>query len=115
VDIKRVRQLLSDHAIDLEFSLPHALVEAKKDGLTVADLERAVMAGELVEDYGERALLLDFASKYKIPLHIVVEYAAGDPILTVVTAYVPSRERWQSDWKTRKRTPRVKKKAKKKR
>ncbi len=81
----------------------------------MADLERAVMAGKLVEDYGERALLLDFASKYKIPFHIVVEYAAGDPILTVVTAYVPSRERWQSDWKTRKRTPRVKKKAKKKR
>jgi len=25
----------------------------------------------------------------------------------VVTAYVPSRERWQSDWKTRKRTPRL--------
>jgi hypothetical protein len=115
VDIKRVRQLLSDHSIDIEFSLPHALVEAKKDGLTVADLERAVMAGELVEDYGERALLLDFASEYEIPFHIVVEYATGDPILTVVTAYVPSREGWQSDWKTRKKTPRVKKKPKKRR
>ena len=61
--IKSVRTLLSDQTIDLEFSVPHALVEAKKDGLTVADLERAVMAGELFEDYGERALLLDFAAK----------------------------------------------------
>jgi len=58
VDIKSVRKLLSDHVIDLEFSVPHAVVEAKEDGLTVADLERAVMAAELVEDYGERALFL---------------------------------------------------------
>lgn len=95
--------------------MPHALVEAKKDGLTVADLEGAVMAGELVEDYGERALLLDFATRYKIPFHIVIEYAPGDSMLTVVTAYVPSRERWESDWKTRKRTRRAKKKPIKKR
>lgn len=111
MDIETIRQLLSDQTIELEFSLPHALVEAKKDGLSLADLETAVMAGEVIEDYGERALLLhfaDFATKYKIPFHIVVEYAPGDPMLTVVTAYVPSRQRWESDWKTRKRTRRAK-------
>ena len=114
MDIKTVRRLLTDQTIDLEFSVPHALVEAKKDGLTVADLEKAVMAGELVEDYGERALLLDFATEYKIPFHIVVEYAPGDPVLTVVTAYIPSAQYWEAGWKRRKVSRRVKNKPKKK-
>lgn len=116
MDIKSVRRLLSEQAIDLEFSLPHAQVEANKDGLTLADLEKAIMEGELIEDYGERALLLDFAdfaARRKIPFHIVVEYAPGDPMVTVVTAYVPSRQRWESDWKTRKRIRRAKKPKKK--
>jgi hypothetical protein len=91
-------------------------VKIEKDGLSLADLEKALMEGEVIEDYGERALLLDFAdfnTKYKIPFHIVVEYAPGDSMVTVVTAYIPSRQRWETDWKTRKRIRRTNKPKKK--
>ena len=114
MDIQRVRALLIAGIIDLEFSLPHALIEAKKDGLTEADLTEAVMTGAVVEDYGERILLLKLATAYQIPFHVVLEYVPGDPVATVVTAYIPSRDRWEADWKTRKRT-RKKQKRKKRR
>jgi hypothetical protein len=42
MDIHRVRELLNEGKIELEFSLPHALVEAKKDGLTEKNLTAAV-------------------------------------------------------------------------
>ncbi len=113
MNLWQVRQLLKSGKISLELSLPHALVEAKKDGLTTDDLAKAAMVGEVVEDYGERILLLHSATDYQTPFHIVLEYVPGDPVATVVTAYVPDRGRWEADWKTRKRTPTKKQKKKK--
>ena len=110
MNLQRVRELLNRGEIELEFSLPHALTEARKDGLTTDDLEAAVMFGGVVEDYGERILLLHFAPGYQIPLHVVLEFVLGDNNATVITAYVPDRSRWESDWKTRKKIKRKKKK-----
>jgi len=112
MDLQRVRELLRTEQIELELSLPHAVVEARKDGLTTEDLSEAVMSGEVVEDYGERVLLLSFAPDYHIPFHIVLEYVPGDTVATVVTAYIPSHDRWESNWKTRKRTRKKTKKKK---
>lgn len=102
MELNLVRQLLQMGQIELELSLPHAVTEARKDGLTAQDLKEAVMSG-VVEDYGERLLLLSFAPDYHIPFHVVLEYFQGDTIATVVTAYIPSHDRWEANWKTRKR------------
>jgi hypothetical protein len=104
MDITHVRKLIANKNIELQFSLPHALVEAKKDGLTFEDLYRVVMHGEVIEDYGERILLLEFEPAQRIPIHVVLEYIADDPVATVVTTYIPSSNRWDGNWKTRKRT-----------
>ena len=39
MNLQRVRDLLKRGAIELDLSLPHALTEARKDGLTTDDLE----------------------------------------------------------------------------
>jgi hypothetical protein len=105
-----VRSLLERGEIELDLSLPHALTEARKDGLTTDDLEAAVMAGEVVEDYGERVLLLHFVTDRRIPFHVVLEYVPGDDVATVVTAYIPDSSLWERDWKTRKKIRGKKKK-----
>jgi hypothetical protein len=110
MNLQRVRELVRRSEIELDLSLPHALTEARKDGLTTTDLEAAVMSGEVVEDYGERILLFHTATEYRIPFHIVLEFVPGDEWATVVTAYIPDRERWEADWKTRKSPVRRKKK-----
>jgi hypothetical protein len=104
MDIKGVRKLINEDRIILEFSLHHALVEARKDGLTQEDLVETVMTGEVIEDYGERVLLLNFMTNRNIPLHIVLEFFEGDSIATIVTAYIPSAARWEQNRKTRKKT-----------
>ncbi len=107
---QHVRELIRRGESELDLSLPHALTEARKDGLTTTDLEAAVMNGEVVEDYGERILLLHAATEYRIPFHIVLEFVPGDEWATVVTAYIPDRERWEADGKTRRSPLRRKKK-----
>jgi Domain of unknown function (DUF4258) len=103
MDLQQVRELLRTGQLELELSLPHAVTEARKDGLTTEDLTEAVLQGEVVEDYGARVLLLHFAPDYHLPFHIVLEYVPGDAVATVVTAYIPSHDRWEATWKTRKR------------
>ncbi len=103
MDLQGVRDLLRTGQIELELSLPHAVTEARKDGLTTEDLSEAVMRGEIVEEYGERILLPSFAPDYHIPFHVVLEYFSGDTVATVVTAYIPSQDRWEANWKTRKK------------
>lgn len=69
------------------------------------DLRMACESGELIEDYGVRALLLQFTDE-RLPYHVVVEYVTGAAQATVVTAYVPEADKWQRDWKTRRRKTR---------
>jgi hypothetical protein len=102
MNLKRVRQLLAQGKVTLRFA-DHAVIEARKDGLVVEDLENTVTAGELLEDYGSRALLLSFTEEDKLPCHIILEYVSGANEAVVVTAYIPEAKEWASDWKRRKR------------
>jgi hypothetical protein len=99
VDIVRVRRLLSQRRIALRFG-DHAFIEARKDGLTTTDLRAACEHGEVIEDYGTRALLLHFTAGDRLPYHVVLEYVGGGRFVTVVTAYVPEAKEWEPDWKT---------------
>lgn len=97
-----MRRLLVGKTVTLRFS-DHAVVEARKDGLTVEDLEEAVANGEVIEDYGIRVLLLAFTRDDALPYHVVVEYVAGADKVTIVTAYVPDAKEWEPNWKKRRR------------
>jgi hypothetical protein len=103
VNLLHLRRRIVAGQTRIEFALPHALTEAFKDGLTVDELRTAVLEGEVIEDYDARLLLLAFTSPDRIPYHIVVEYYPGDPMATVVTAYVPDTTHWEPDWKRRKK------------
>jgi hypothetical protein len=109
MNLPRLRQYLAAGRVRLEFALPHALTEAFKDGLTVAELRTAVLTGEVIEDYGSRILLLAFTVPERIPYHVVVEYIPGEVVATVVTTYIPDTAHWEPpDWKRRKKGRRKK-------
>ena len=104
MDIDRVRRLIHQGTITLRFT-DHAIIEARKDGLTVDDLEEG-LRGEVVEDYDVRALLLSFTQDDGLPYHIVVEYVPRSREATIVTAYIPDAKEWESNWKRRRRRKR---------
>lgn len=109
MNIGRLRKQIAAGRVRIEIALPHALTEALKDGLTVAELRAAVYEGEMIEDYGERALFMSFTAPDQIPYHIVLEYFPRDTVTTVVTAYIPDTDHWEPGWKQRKKLSRKRK------
>lgn len=69
MDIERVRRFLARGRASLRFA-DHAVIEARKDGLTEEDLEDTVFRGTSIEDYGMRTLLLSFPKDDKLPCHV---------------------------------------------
>ena len=84
--------------------LPHAIRQMSKPDrmITTADIRTVIKDGETIEDYpddtrGHSCLMLGFADK--LPLHVVC--APKDDYLVVITAYLPSDQEWEGDYRKR--------------
>lgn len=81
----------------------HASQRGVQRGINSTDIEEAVIAGEVIEDYpddkyGPSCLILGTTISGKV-LHIQVSYP---PNVKLITLYEPSSDEWENDWKTRK-------------
>ncbi len=86
----------------------HAVAALVDDSLSRMDVESALQHGQIIEDYppAHRPLpdCLIFATlSVGKPIHAVVAIDEPNDRIFVVTVYVPTRERWENDWRTRKR------------
>ena len=71
----------------------HAITEAFKDGLSVADMIYVALNGETIEQYPKRKRCLLFATLASgIPVHVLVDYRFKD--LQIVTTYIPDKREW---------------------
>ena len=71
---------------------------------TAPIMKQAIRNGSIIEDYPDdypypSCLILGYAEDEQ-PLHLVC--GAGEGTLFIITAYRPSPEKWEADWKTRK-------------
>lgn len=78
----------------------HARKRMIQRGITTAEIERALLTGEIIEDYpdayhGPACLLLS----PEAPLHIVCGENGG--CLFVITAYRPNPEKWDASFRKR--------------
>lgn len=85
--------------------LPHAIRQMSRPDrmITPQEVERVVMAGELVEDYphdsrGHSCLLFGFGDDDRA-IHVVCSPKAD--YLAVITAYLPDTTQWTPDYKRR--------------
>ena len=103
MDLPRLRRLLREAKVGVRLTT-HARIEAVKDGLTETDLRRTLEQGEEIEAYPDRgrALLLGWTEEH-LPCHTVIEWEAGDSQVVIVSAYIPERREWYSDWRRRRR------------
>lgn len=82
----------------------HADIERKADGLTLAQVEEALLNGKILEQYpdtgrGESCLIVGFAGE--IPIHVVCGWR-GDR-LAIITVYIPRPPRFVDPWTRGKR------------
>jgi hypothetical protein len=87
--------------------LPHALnqMNAPERMISTQEVWAVISHGALVEDYPEDArghscLVLGWGDEGR-PSHVVC--APKPDYLAVITAYLPSQEQWEQDWRTRKK------------
>ena len=75
----------------------HASDRAVKRDIDDFEIEEAVIAGEIIEDYpddkyGPSCLILGFTHENR-PLHIQVSFA-DTPMVRIITLYEPDPEEW---------------------
>jgi hypothetical protein len=96
-EIKRIARekkyvVLSNHAID----------EADKDGIDMKEIIESINNGELIEDYPVKHRTHDclFSGQAQgKQIHSVCTIIDED--IFVITTYIPTLDKWHSDYKTR--------------
>jgi hypothetical protein len=85
----------------------HALDEMNREEemITKDEVREVVRKGQIIEDYpedkrGHSCLMFGYSSKQR-PVHVVC--SPKEEYLGVVTAYIPSAEKWEEDFKIRRR------------
>ena len=82
----------------------HVLVKMKERGIVYDDIETAILSGEIIAQYEDdklfpSCLILGKTKKDK-PFHTVI--IQNGNTLWIITAYFPSLDIWEDDYKTRK-------------
>jgi hypothetical protein len=77
----------------------HAEIERRSDELTFAQIEVALLTGEILEQYpdtgrGESCLIVGFA--HDVPIHVVCGWR-GDKV-SLITVYIPGPPRFVDPW-----------------
>jgi len=100
MDINNIKEKVRNSKYKISFTHTERLRQRK---IEIRELEEAIFTGEIIERYpadprGPSCLILGYTQRNR-PLHIVCGIMEED--LLVITAYAPSSEEWQPDWKTR--------------
>ncbi len=85
--------------------LPHALRQMIRPDRMISrdEVRRVIAEGEVIEDYpddprGHSCLLLGYGQANR-PIHLVC--SPKDDYLAIITTYVPDKNEWSPDFRTR--------------
>lgn len=101
------QRFIRDHVRAKRYRLTrHATIVRLERGVTIAELEKALLNGEIIEQYPDdqpypSCLVLGWLTSGD-PLHVICSRGTVEPALRVVTVYEPEDSLWESDYKTRK-------------
>lgn len=95
IELIRTKVRRKEYVID-----PDHLVMLRKYGITIHDIEQAILTGEIIETHPGDLILGFFGEE--IPLHVACSYWAEKDLLYIHTVYIPD-DRWEPDFRTRKK------------
>lgn len=88
---------------ECEIITRHCQLRLEKRGIAIEDAEYAIMNGEMIEqypkDYPFPSCLVFCILPNSLPLHVVC--SMGDGHLYLITAYYPTLDKFEPDFKTR--------------
>ena len=84
--------------------LPHAIKQMSRPDrmISTAEVKEVILSGEIIEEYpedqrGESYLI--FKTTGKRPIHVVC--SPKKEYLAIITAYIPAKDQWSTDFKVR--------------
>ncbi|MCL2170722.1 MAG: DUF4258 domain-containing protein [Defluviitaleaceae bacterium] len=100
-DIESIRAMFIGNAVKFT---EHFKIRLKERGIRYADVKSALFTGEIIEqildDHPLPSVLIFGRAHNGAPLHIAI--GVDDSLAFLLTAYVPSIDIWENDFKTRK-------------
>lgn len=85
----------------------HALARLQSRGIFRTDVRNAILTGEIIEaypeDFPDESCLILGTTVNGQPLHVVC--GCNEEFITVITAYYPTEDYFERDFKTRKEKP----------
>lgn len=102
IDINQLRKLNSPENIAVTAHAQYRLEERK---ISLTDIIKVISEGEIIKQYEEdkplpSCLILGMAINNKY-LHVVV--STDNEYIYIITAYYPTLDQWEDDYKTRRR------------
>ncbi len=102
LELSKIRELCgTEH----EIITRHCQVRLEKRGISISDVEYAIIHGEIIESYPEDlpfpSCLVFCILRNAQPLHVVC--SVGDGILYLITAYYPTLDKFEHDYRTRRK------------
>jgi hypothetical protein len=100
-DIESIQAMFDGNAVKFT---EHFKTRLKERSIKFADVKYAILFGEIIEQCLDdqplpSILILGYTNDGK-PLHVVA--SVDDDLIFLVTAYLPSVDIWEADYKTRK-------------
>lgn len=101
IEIETLKQMNIPEKIALT---KHAKQRLDEREIKIADIVNCIKTGEIIKQYEDdkplpSCLILGISTKNRY-IHIVVSH--DDNFIYLITAYYPTSEHWQNDFKTRK-------------
>lgn len=103
IDLTLIKQLCSSQKLRWT---NHIFIRLVQRGISMDDVQKAILNGELIEDYPDdhpfpSCLIMGHRTPTSI-IHVVCAPNDSGTELWLITAYIPNREKWMDDFKTRK-------------
>ena len=99
-----IKTLQNHFANDLVFITQHAVERCRQRKIKMKDIKEVLMNGTIIEQYPQDfpfpSCLIFGYSMEKVPIHIVMSEEGNAS--RIITAYIPTLERWEPDYKKRK-------------
>ena len=100
--LEKIRKLAQRQIIYTEHALDR--MNAESEMITFEEVREVIVEGEIIEDYPEdvrgHSCLMLGVSRSGRSVHVVC--APKEQYLGIITVYVPSRLKWEDDFKIRK-------------
>lgn len=101
MNIEDIRSLCTDETIVIT---QHMTKRIHERGIQYTEIKNAILNGEIIEEYPDdypypSCLILNIPANHK-NIHVVT--GITEDRLYIVSAYYPSLDKWEADYKTRK-------------